>query len=312
MSILNISVFILAIFVVLQVYSLRQKYKALSIKQVWLGKINELIDRGLFDEAENYGLSLLKGNLDDYDLYYSLGFCSYQLNRVNEAMDYFSKALTLNKKMAVAWYSLGYAYFHNKNKKEEAADCLKKAIKNSPSLKRAYNTLAIVLDTQGKAEKAFKLLSRSVKKYGGEPNSFNTLGLLAFKNRDFVAAEGYFNSSLELENSPETLCNLGNLHSMQMDYGQAVEVFEKAEVLSPKNKQIKYWTGSSLYLNREYKKACTKFDEAIALDNSFAPAFLQRAFANKKLGKNNAFLSDYEKAVQLDPSLRAKGDQNEH
>lgn len=312
MSILNICIFILAVFVILQAYSLRQKYKSLSIKQVWLNKINELIDQGLFDEAERYGLSLLKGNLDDFDLYYSLGFCSYQLNRINEAMDYFLKALTLNKKMAVAWYSLGYAYFHNKNKTEKATECLKKAIKYSPTLLRAYNTLAIVLDSQGDTGTAFKLLNRSVKKYGGEANSLNTLGLFAFKNKDFVSAEKYFTSSLELENSPETLCNLGNLYSVQLDYPEAILVFEKAEVLSPGNKQIKYWLGSALYLNREFNKALIEFNEALKLDRSFAPALLQRAFVNKKIGKNEEYRSDYEKAVQLDPSLRVKGDQNEH
>lgn len=310
MSLLNILLIALILLAAVQVYSLIKNYKALSVKNVWLTELNALIDGENYIEAEYFGINLLNQYASDADLHYSLGYSAYKLGRVDEALTHMGKAITLNKKMAAARHSLGYIWFYDKKNAKRAIPFLKEAIKCTPSYNRSYNTLAIVLDSEGETKEAFKLLKKAVKKYGAEATSLGTLGLLAFKQKDFIQAEEYFKKSIGLSPSFDAFCNLGNLYSMQLDYPEAVAAFKKAEELEGSDKQIKYWLGSALYLNQELKEAEVKLSEAIALDKAFAKAYLQRAFVYKKLKKNDAFLADYNKALSLDPSLKEKGEKN--
>ncbi|OGF51073.1 MAG: hypothetical protein A2231_13130 [Candidatus Firestonebacteria bacterium RIFOXYA2_FULL_40_8] len=311
MNLLDFLLIALFLLSVLQVFLFIKKYKALSLKNLWLTELNGLIDGGNYVEGEHLGISLLKSNPEDFDLHYSLGYCAYKLNRTEEALRHFDKAVSFKNAAGTAWHSLGYIWYYDKKNPEKAIKFLKQAIKRAPSFFRAYNTLAIVLDSTGKTAEALTLLKKSVKKYGGDANSLNTLGLLAFKQKDFLHAEEYFKSSIELCPSAETFSNLGNLYSLQLEFADAVFAFKKAEELDERDKQIKYWLGSALYLNHELKEAETKLNEAIGLDQNFAKAYLQRAFVNKKLKNNDAFLADYNKAITLDPSLKEKGAKDE-
>jgi len=308
MTILDYLLIALFLLSAIQVYIFFRNIKALSIKKSWQAELNGLIDGGKFIEAEHLGISLLKNNAKDPDLQYALGYSAYKLNRMEEALTYFNKAVSLNKYLATAWHFLGYIWFYDKKDPAKAIIFLKKAVKYAPSLSRTYNTLAIVFDSLGETKKAFSILKKSVKKHGEDANSLNTLGLLAFKQKDFLLAEEYFKRKIELDPSFDTFSNLGNLYSMQLEYSAAVSAFRKAEELEGTDKQIKYWLGSALYLNQELKEAGVKLTEAIALDQNFAKAYMQRAFVNKKLKNDEAFISDYNKAISLDPSLKEKGD----
>jgi len=129
MTILDYLLIALFLLSAIQVYIFFRNIKALSIKKSWQAELNGLIDGGKFIEAEHLGISLLKNNAKDPDLQYALGYSAYKLNRMEEALTYFNKAVSLNKYLATAWHFLGYIWFYDKKDPAKAIIFLKKAVK---------------------------------------------------------------------------------------------------------------------------------------------------------------------------------------
>ena len=70
------------------------------------------ISKGSFEEALEYYLESLNGNLSDNALHLcDVGNCLDKLNRSDEARVYFNKALNLNKSYAPAYYYLALSFY---------------------------------------------------------------------------------------------------------------------------------------------------------------------------------------------------------
>lgn len=153
-------------------------------------------------------------------------------------------------------------------------------------------------------KKARDLGSKNAKLYEGMGNCF---GMLASKNPAFIdSALQMFNTSIELNpNAFNAVFNraLTNLNSKRFD--AAIKDYERAIEINPAKKDVCSGAIALCYFNlKNYEKAYEYVNESIALGNTSIQNYLIRADILSLQQKTNLAITDYEKALQINPQMQ--------
>ena len=111
--------------------------------------------------------------------------------------------------------------------------------------------------------------------------------------------------STDTMNRAVALLNRANIHASRGRYAQALVDYKSAGELDPDNALIPYNLGNAYLDNGKLDRAEGAFSQAIALDGSFALAYLNRGIAREALGDHAKAGEDYRHALELDPSISA-------
>ena len=202
---------------------------------------------------------------------------------------------------------------------EEAAACFIQALKINPKFLKAFQNLAVVLESQGKLAEAQRYLEEAQHLSPLNPARLYHLGQLCLKNGDCEkakhylleswlkghivppdqrpeVAETFLSAGLDqvaeelllqaIEDTPHeaSLYNrLGVTLRRQKKHRQAMEYYQKALKLDPKNKEVHFNLGVLYFDLKENGKALKAFQDALRLCPDFVEArnFLKRHFANQ-------------------------------
>ncbi|CAD8214738.1 unnamed protein product [Paramecium octaurelia] len=92
-------------------------------------------------------------NFEEAERLLNEGLALRQLNKYEEAIECYDKAISINPKYDLAWYNKGLALFYL-NKKEEAIECYDKAISINPKYDSAWSNKGNSLFNLNKNEEA--------------------------------------------------------------------------------------------------------------------------------------------------------------
>lgn len=274
-------------------------------------RIDKLIEEGKLESAKEKIYILAKKIPRDAHLHYSLAYLYWKENKIDEMIGELKYTLKLNKKFALANFLLGYINFYNLGRKTDAIYYLEQAIKSDKKLIFAYNTFAVIYMSMNEFEKATGMFKKVMEHAKPEKdkkiisNAYNNLGILEIKRGNYESAIDNFKKAQNFQpDNVDAMINLGNIYGIRLDYSLAYECFNRAEKIQNNNKFIKYWIGCLHYLEGEFTKSIEKLSDAISIDNEFAYAYLQKAYVYKKLGKEEEFKINYERAILLNPQIK--------
>src|SRR5713226_5501731 len=96
--------------------------------------------------------------------------------------------------------------------------------------------------------------------------------------------------------------NWGNVLSEQRHYDEAIQRYEQAIALDPTYAAPYYNWGSVLSDERKYAEAIALFQKAIELDPTYAPAYKGRGNVLSEQRNYDEAIDNYQKAIRLDPT----------
>jgi len=240
-----------------------------------LGNSNEAI--------ENYQKSLdivpnddLRAKLDAlnnaknhlFDQYFNQGITLVNQENYQQAIEQFTRALTLNPNHADAYVWRNYVY-HCLNKYQQAIDDCNQAIRLNPNDSIAYNNRAFAYNSLKNYEQAIDDCNQAIRL---NPNHVN-----AYINRAFAQME------------------LG-------EYQQAIDDCNQAIRLNP-NAPNAYINRALAYnYLKNYEQAIDDCNQAIRLNPNHADAYINRAFAQMELGEYQQAIDDCKEAIRLNPN----------
>ena len=105
----------------------------------------------------------------------------------------------------------------------------------------------------------------------------------------------------EAKQAAQDLLSGGNSWSAKKEYDKAIQDFDEAIRLDPKNARAFNNRGSAWSGKQEYDKAIQDFDEAIRLDHRYALAFYNRGVAWIGKQEYDKAIRDYDEAIRLNP-----------
>jgi serine/threonine protein kinase/tetratricopeptide (TPR) repeat protein len=259
-------------------------------------------------EAANLGLAeknaslALRFNPNSASGLFSEGLSLLYSGKPEAAIDYFAKALRIDPRNPEISLSEVWA-FRNLGRFKEAEQALRGIIKERPNYWPAYDALGFVLWRQARYQEAAEAYDEAAN---AAPNAALPLANLGAmyqelgKRDEAIAA---LNASLKRGPSGEVLLALGDLAFEDKKYTVALDYYQRAADLSPKDHVA--WRniadcyavlGKPALVQKSYAKAAEIVSEALALNPGNGAGWATLAFYHAKIHDTVDAEKDLEKA----------------
>lgn len=221
------------------------------------------------------------------------------LNRQEEAVQNYSKAIELNNKYFDAYVNRGVIY-SQMNKNEEALKDFNKAVEINDKNPAPYINKAILykkLKNNLAAEVNYEIAIKLNRK---DPEAYYNRGLYHSESGNYKEAVKDFSKAIHLDNNfSDAYISRGSCYVNLKKYQEALADFDKAIKLNPKS-SIAYYNKGVLYHELEdFQEALKNYDKAIKLDNSNFNAYNNRGLLYYKLNEYERALRDYNEAIKI-------------
>lgn len=232
-----------------------------------MGKADEAIENGLWDDAEGYLLQALRlepANPSNYLLMSNLGMVRFNMGHdslalatLNDAHIMAPASVTVLNNRARIYSILGYA-------------------------DEAYNDYSMIL----------QLDSMMI-----EPRFYH--GIMALQKKDFITAKEDFDKLEQLvPESRYVSIGLASFYSASGEHIKAIKYYTK---LIEEEPVLEYYTArAACYLmTQQYSEASSDISEGLKLSPEDADLYLYRAYLNKQLYRIEEAESDVKRAIEL-------------
>lgn len=236
------------------------------IVQVYDELIDKMEDKKFFAPALSYATKQLEIEENDY-YYVERGLLYLEMDRFEEALVDFEKAISLNQENLYAYNNAGIV-FRRQGDYEKAIDYFKKATKllEYERTPLPYNNLAICYRILQQQEKAIECYKEVLDLFPEKPASYTKIAELFDEMGKLDEALFYYKEGMKLPNAKKYfyLLRIGAVYEHKKEYKKALSYYRKAIKIDPSDESAyDYLAGYYLYPARDYKKAEKYYKKAL-------------------------------------------------
>ncbi len=244
-------------------------------------------------------------NPKNLDVTINLANAYDELKDFDKAIEFYNKAIEIDKTCALAFNNRGYSYF-NKKEYENALQDYDKAILLNPKLQIAKDNRTQLLEVIAEKEEFKDIISKSEQGQKDWQYYFN-LGMAEARLGEYQKARDAYNQALSL-NSNYAQAYLfrgilehgkGNLDDANSDYSHALEIDDKLIDAYFNRAQIVFSKENPT--DEDLKNALTDLNKAVELDPKFIDALYSIAVIEKKLGQYKNAIKTLDKILEIAP-----------
>jgi tetratricopeptide (TPR) repeat protein len=226
---------------------------------------NVLSEQNKLNDAIDFYQRALKIRPDYADARNNLGTAFELEGRIDDAINCYRQALQLKPDSSVICYNLGHIH-QSTGKLDEAVNYYRQAIQLKPDYLDAQNNLGICLQSQRKYNRAIEQFHRVLKINPRFADAYNNIGVTLGMQNKFDEAVKYFRQALEIRpDFVEAHCNLGNAFELQGKLDEAVSQFQQALQIKPDFIEAHNNLGNVLAKQRKFDRAFSHFRQAFQL-----------------------------------------------
>ena len=254
-------------------------------------------------------LEIFKENIPKKEnLFYESGLCLLDLEKYNEAIEYFDKAINLSKKnsfLSECYFNKGLC-FSKLNNKTNALMNFDKALEYNDKNEDIFNYKAHCLMVLEKYDEAIKSYINAIdlnkEKYTMENDGYFNIGFCYIKLKNFNEALKYFNLSKNINESKikEYLTNSLEMFNSGKAENCLLEIIKFANELKPKFIDLNYYIGICNKELNENEIALNCFDMCNKYDEKFSESYYNKGLIFSKLNKSNEAIELYNKAIKCE------------
>jgi predicted O-linked N-acetylglucosamine transferase (SPINDLY family) len=162
--------------------------------------------------------------------------------------------------------------------------------------------LAFEAHATGNFKKASSLYNYLLQKDPDCVAALGWLGVIEAQNKDYLKAKVLLERAILLDGKPEFFLNYANLLQEQNQYEEAISNYQKAIGLEP---NIVALTNLAACQNNleHYELALKTSNNALAMDNNYAPAWINLGNSLNQLKRYEEALVSYGRAIELKPNI---------
>ncbi len=250
---------------------------------------------------------------------FNQGLDAHDRGELDNAQEFYLKAIELAPSMVVAYNNLGMVYI-DKGMLDEAVEVLQKTVQLDPSYAEAYNNLGFVhrrkrddlaaaeyydkfLELEPAVEDAPRIRAwlekvRAVKAAQPSPPAAPEA---PESFADVIAAAGAAVGDVQVGQSPQAVIARGYQYFDEEDYEQALSEFRKAVALAPQDGAAHAGLGRTLARLGQYDEAIAELQKAALFNPSDALNHYALGNSFKALGRNEEAAASYERFLEIMP-----------
>ena len=235
------------------------------------------------------------------DIYNYLGLCAFKMNHYQEALDYFTEAISRFNEDADFYINRGLT-FEASGQAERAVEDYKKAMEISPENEiAAYNLSRLQAGSPGTQNKeAIRSFTEIIERNPEMAGPYYNRALAFFNAERYDEALKDYDQAILLDSSSaNTWYNRGLTKEQLGDLDGALSDFDQAINLQPNF--AKAWHGKGVVLAKlkQYRNAISMYDLALHYDPEYALAYYNRGIAKLYLKQTEAACMDLKNAYRL-------------
>ncbi|MEG4984459.1 tetratricopeptide repeat protein [Microcoleus sp. BR0-C5] len=270
----------------------------------WLEKGQCLQNLERYDEALESFERAIELDPNDLSALVLRGYVLYNLKRYDDALASFDRAIELEANYQSIWALRSYV-LDNLKRYEEALVSFDRAIELGANYQEIWLIRGNVLNKLKRYEEALASYDRALEL---DPNDklawYLRADVLNNLERYEEALESY-DRALELDsNYQQYWIKRGNILKYLDRYEEALESYDRALELDPNYQGGWLLRGDFLHYLKQYEKALESYDRAIEIDDNAPLTWATRGDILKDLKRYEEALESYERAIELDDSDR--------
>ena len=245
--------------------SKKKEFKKDSSVYFYLGFAYEAINK--YDEAIESFLKALEKNFKKEDeVYYNIGIAYYKKEEYDKAIEFYEETIKINPKHDWAYNNIGIAYYE-KEEYDKAIEAYKKAIKINPQEDEAYNNMGSAYYKKEEYDKAIETYQKAVEINPKYDLAYYTMGIAyADKGEYDKAIEAYQKAVNINPQRDDAYHNMGIIYSNKKEYDKAIESYKKAVNINPQRDEAYYNMGGVYYWLKEFDEAIKSYIQAININ----------------------------------------------
>ncbi len=262
---------------------------------------NAYFDVQRFDEAIDAYQKALEIDGSDPSILTNLGNALYFMDAYDNAAQYLRQAIALDPTDATAWAYLGNAQYALEQPRA-AMGCYHRALEcDAENLEATRNLGNIYHDAQD-FKQAVDYFERALKITPEDPTSWANLGNSKRYLKDYAGAEAALKMALEIDTEYAfALFVLGRYYYDLGHYDQVKALYQKLIEIVPEDSEPHLLLGDALAALGDYEGALGSYGLAISQDPSDAMGFACRGWVYLQLRRFAEAEADLKTAAQLDP-----------
>ena len=268
-----------------------------------LGKI--YFDRSEFDKSKEI-FSKFSSNSDNPEILNYSGLFALEDMRFEDAVKYFSKASSLDKKNPKYFYNLGNAYFYNGWIKEAVSSYMQAIRLDCENLDYRYSLAYLYYEIKN-FDKAQKEIDYILEINPQHWQSHVINALLKLNNKDYLGAKSELEMNIKSGFSDNfTLISLSDVYRELQMYDKSQNMIEKVIKNNPESLNYKCKLAEILIYQKKFDESLDIINSIIEKDENYIKAYIigaQAAFNKGDLDKTKEFAQT---AISLDINY-AKG-----
>ncbi len=203
-----------------------------------------------------------------------------------------------------AWNNKGSALY-KLNKSDEAIKAYDKAIEINPQISETWNNKGIALYELNRSDEAMKAYDKAIEINPNNSDAWYNKGLVLYKlNKQYEAMKAY-DKVIEIDPQYSKAWNDEGvvLYNLNKSY-EAIKAYDKAIGINPR--YSKAWNNKGLALNNlnKYDEAIKAYDKANQINPHYSDAWYNRACIYSLTNKKEQSISNFTKAVELDSAWK--------
>jgi protein O-GlcNAc transferase len=259
-------------------------------------------DQGRLLEAQHFYELVLVADRRHFGALCRLGLVQLQQLKFGEAVEFFQRALKVDKNSADAHQYLAFA-LTGLERSEEAVRSYQRALAIRPDFPEAHNNLGHALQKLGRFEEAMVNFEKALALRADYAEARNNLGnVLHLLNRSQEAIEHYARAVAINPDYVEAHWNFGNALRALDRADEAVGHFERAIAIRLDYVEAYNSLGNAFRELDQTEQALASYEKAIAIKADYVDAHINRAETLAQLGRQDAAIRHFRKAIELRPS----------